>query len=207
MFGKIFQWDIWAWVFAFGKLLNWKLFPPNILKLFRLSIWHLLVCHMLKSKLLNSKLLNFVMKSCWEQELHAWLSRCPWELTVHWGWDWLGRAHRHGDLHKGLLLGYCILRLCLGGGKRLRKIKWIPQGDTASKMQCLAQSSSISDSLTPPAMHSWFHGDFRPWCQTWEKWFDSRATGLRMSTLWKAEVESPLWRRTSLVSDATVVSS
>ena len=90
------------------------------------------------------------MKSCWEQELHAWLSRCPWELTVHWGWDWLGRAHRRGDLHKGLLLGYCILRLCLGGGKRLRKIKWIPQGDTASKMQCLAQSSSISDSLTPP---------------------------------------------------------
>ena len=103
---------------------------------------------MLESKLLNSKLLNFVMKSCWEQEPHSWLSRRPWELTVHRGWDCLGRAHRRGDPHKGicLLLDCRTLRFCLGGGKRLRNIKRIAQGGTASKTQCLAQSSSISDS-------------------------------------------------------------
>ena len=152
LFGKILQWDTWAWVFAFGKLLNWKLFPPNIVKLFRLSIWHLLACHMLESKLLNSKLLNFVMKTCLEQEPHAWLSRSLQELTVHRGWDWLGRAHRCGDHRQRHLLA--------PGLPRSQALPW--RSKEAQKdqvdcsrwhisvtVQCLAQSSSISDSWPP----------------------------------------------------------
>lgn len=124
---------------------------------------------MLESKLLNSKLLNFVMKSCWEQEPHSWLSRRPWELTVHRGWDCLGRAHRRGDPHKGicLLLDCRTLRFCLGGGKRLRNIKRIAQGGTASKTQCLAQSSSISDSWPPPGLAFLISWRF------WSMWLNS----------------------------------
>lgn len=150
MFGKIFQWDIWAWVLLFGKLLNWKLFSPNILKLFRLSIWHLLVCHMLKSKLLNSKLLNFVMKSCWERR--NCMPGCPGAVgrssqctgagtgwAEHTGMETCTRACSWATAFSGSALEE----------ERVQKIKWIPQGDTASKMQCLAQSSSISDWFDP----------------------------------------------------------
>ena len=166
LFGKILQWDTWAWVFAFGKLLNWKLFPPNIVKLFRLSIWHLLACHMLESKLLNSKLLNFVMKTCLEQEPHAWLSRSLQELTVHRGWDWLGTQVRRPQTKAPA----CSWAAALSGSA-LEEQRSSERSSGLLKVTHQCHSAVLGSELkyfwqlTPLlVMHSWFHGDFWPCC-------------------------------------------
>lgn len=101
--------------------------------------------------------------------------------------------------HKAQVRGLAITFFPNRGGKRLRKMKWIAQGDTASKRQRLARSSSISDSWRPTGPSFLISRSLSSMLLNSERWFDSRATGLSMSTSWKAEADSPLWR-TSMVS-------
>lgn len=80
-------------------------------------------------------------------------------------------------------------------------MKWVALSDTSSKWQHVVWSSIFLISDPPLAPRSSFPGASPVCHQTWERWFDSKATGLIMSTSLNAEMDSPLWRGTRMVFD------
>ena len=53
-----------------------------------------------------------------------------------------------------LLLGCRALRLCLGGAKKLRKIKWIAQGDTPVSQRSAWLRAQVFLTVDPPPGHA-----------------------------------------------------